>query len=103
MADEKKMQQEPVTEAAVIPAPEKAVTAKEKKAKQDKKKKGFGSKIASFFRSYKSEMKKISWFSAKATAKNSWVVLVTMTIVGAIVCGADYGFSKLFNFLATLV
>ena len=58
-----------------------------------KEKKPFGQKIGHFFRSYKSEVKKIVWCPWKQVQKNSLVVLVVVVAVAVAVCALDYGFS----------
>lgn len=57
--------------------------------KTAKAKKPFGEKIAHFFRSYKSEVKKIVWCPWKQVRKNSFVVLVTVIAFAAVICLLD--------------
>ena len=56
---------------------------KDKSAKKAKDKKpGFFDRLKRWFREMKSELKKVSWPSAKATMKNVGVVIVCVIIVG---------------------
>ena len=73
----------------------KAPAAKETKANKSakKEKKPLGQRIGHFFRSYKSEVKKIVWCPWKQVQKNSLVVLVVVVAVAVAVCALDYGFS----------
>ena len=58
-----------------------------------KEKKSLGEKIGHFFRSYKSEVKKIVWCPWKQVQKNSLVVLVIVVALAVAICALDYGFS----------
>lgn len=51
--------------------------------------------IGKFFREYKSEIKKISWPSAKDTTKNTLVTLAAILIVGVFIWILDFGLSSL--------
>ena len=51
--------------------------------------KNFGSNVAKFFRDSKSELKKVVWPSGKQLLNNTLVVLVSVLIVGIIVCLFD--------------
>ena len=67
--------------------PDKAAKAnaakKDKAAKKAKDKKpGFFERLKRWFREMRSELKKVSWPSAKATMKNVGVVIVCVIIVG---------------------
>lgn len=61
---------------------------------EEKKKVGFGEKIKRFFRSYRSEVKKIVWFSWDQTWKNTLVVLVTTVAIAVVVGLLDWGFTE---------
>ena len=61
------------------------------------------SKIAKFFKDYKSEFKKIVWPEKKDTLRQSGVVVSAIVVVGVAVFLLDTGFSKLFQWLSTLV
>lgn len=75
MAEEKK----------VSTAPAKPVTA----VKKDDTKPGFFKRIGKWFREMKSELKKVVWPSGKQLVNNTLVVLVSVLIVGVIVCLFD--------------
>lgn len=61
------------------------------------------SKIKKFFKDYKSEFKKIVWPEKKDTLRQSGVVVGAIVVVGVAVFLLDTGFSKLFQWLSTLV
>jgi len=61
----------------------KKTDADKKAAKKAKDKKpGFFERLKRWFREMRSELKKVSWPSAKATMKNVGIVLVCVLIVG---------------------
>ena len=62
-----------------------------------------GKRIAKFFRDYKSEMKKISWLSAKTVRRNTLLVLVVVIIVSAAIGLLDLGFSRAIYWLGRIV
>lgn len=68
-------------------------TAKEKAGKDDKKKstKNPFKAIASFFKSVRSEGKKVVWPKAAEVWKNTLVVLVVIIIVGLAIYAIDFG------------
>lgn len=51
--------------------------------------------IGKFFREYKSEIKKISWPTAKDTTKNALITLAAILIVGVFIWILDFAFSSL--------
>lgn len=61
------------------------------------------SKIKKFFKDYKSEFKKIVWPEKKDTLRQSGVVVSAIVVVGIAIFLLDTGFSKLFQWLSTLV
>jgi len=69
----------------------------EAKVKADKPKKSdkepAGKRIAGWFRSLKSEMKKIVWASPKTVLHNSLMVIITIVVVAAVIALFDYVFS----------
>lgn len=69
------------------------------KASAKKKKTKVFSKLASFFRECKAELKKIVWPAPKATTKNFLVVLVTIVVVGLIIFGLDQGLYALLGLI----
>ena len=70
-------------------APEAAKEAKP--AKADKP--SLWSRLTAWFRSVKSECKKVSWASWKAVQSNSIIVIVCVLIISAVVGILDYAFS----------
>ena len=79
----------------------KAPEAVEKKPAKEKK--PFGEKIAHFFRSYKSEVKKIVWCPWKQVRKNSLVVLVTVIAFAAVICLLDVALFQGITWLGSLI
>lgn len=74
---------------AAASAPEAGQPAKADADKKDKaakkakdKKPGFFERVKRWFREMKSELKKVSWPSAKTTMKNVGIVIVCVIIVG---------------------
>lgn len=82
----------------------KAPAAKETKANKPakKEKKPLGQRIGHFFRSYKSEIKKIVWSPWKQVRKNSLVVLALVVACAAVICALDLAFSEALLSLAEL-
>lgn len=66
----------------------KAEQTEKSKAKKKSKKNPFKS-IASFFKSVKSEGKKVVWAKGKDVLRNTIIVLVVVTIVGLCIYGVD--------------
>ena len=58
-----------------------------------KEKKSVLSRIGHFFRSYKSETKKIVWCPWKQVRKSSAVVLAIVVAFAAVICALDFAFS----------
>lgn len=58
------------------------------------KKPSIGERIKRFFKDYKSELKKITWFSREQTLKSTAVVCVVVIILAAIIGGLDFLFYK---------
>ena len=88
---------------------EEVVSEKEAAAKDDNtkatkaRKPGFGSRIKKFFKDYKSEMKKVVWYSKKQTIKSTGLVIVCLVVVSAIVSLLDVGLNGLIMWLGGLV
>ena len=76
---------------------EETVKADKKASKPAKAKKSdkpsVPSRIAAWFRSCKSEMKKISWSSPKTVLHNSIMVIITIVVVALVIALLDYVFS----------
>ncbi len=61
-----------------------------------------GQRINKFFKEYWSEIKKVTWYPTKDTAKATGIVLVFL-IVAAIAIGVlDFGFTQIVKLLANL-
>ena len=56
-------------------------------------------RLGSFFAKSWSELKKVSWPSAKTVMKNTGIVLLVVLFVGVII----FGFDTLFNWLVSLM
>lgn len=87
-----------MTEAEVVKADKKA----DKKAEKAKKP-SLISRIGKSLREYKSEMKKIVWYSREQTVHSSIVVIVCIVFNGAVIAALDFGFSHLLSWIAALV
>ena len=61
------------------------------------------SKVKKFFKDYKSEFKKIVWPEKKDTLRQSGVVVSAIVVAGVAIFVLDTAFSKLFQWLSTLV
>lgn len=55
--------------------------------------------IVSFLREYKSEIKKIVWPGPRSVVKNTTIVLIICTLVGAFIWLLDFGLSALFKLI----
>lgn len=58
------------------------------------KKPSIWSRIAKFFKDYRSEFKKLVWPTKKQLLKNSAVVIVSIIVVGACLALVDFGLNK---------
>ncbi len=67
--------------------------------KNSKGKKTIPQRIVSFFRDYKSEVKKIVWPGLKDVVKNTAIVLVMCLIVGAFIWLLDFGLGNLIKWI----
>ena len=82
----------------------KALAAKEEKAKKPAKDKvSFGEKLGHFFRSYKSELKKIVWSPWRQVRKNSLVVFAVVIACAALICVLDIVFTRAIFWLGTAI
>ncbi len=79
---------------------------KPEKVKKDEKKPGFfarvGASIKRFWKTMKSELKKITWYSRKQTFTSTLLVVVSIVIFGVVIGVLDWGFSKGLEGLANL-
>ncbi len=67
------------------------------------KKPGFFARLGQKFKNLKSEGKKITWASKKATFKSFMVVVVCVLAVALVLGLADLGLMSLFNLLAKYI
>ena len=74
----------------------------EKTVKKKSDKPSLWSKIASFARSIKSEVKKIVWPGIKEVVKNTIIVLIMCAVVGAFIWLVDFGLGSLLQELLKL-
>lgn len=81
---------------------EKSVKKTEKKTEKSKKP-SLKERIAKSLREYKSELKKVVWYSREQTFHSTIVVIVTVLALGVAVAAVDFGFSHLLSWLASLV
>ena len=56
-------------------------------------------RISKWFRGMKSELKKVSWPSAKHVSKNTFVVLLCLILVGLFVFAIDFGFIRVLQLI----
>ena len=61
-----------------------------------------GQRINKFFKEYWSEIKKVSWYSPKDTAKATGLVLVFLVVAAIAIGLLDFGFTKLIQLLANI-
>ena len=61
-----------------------------------------GQRIKKFFKEYASEIKKVSWYSPKDTAKATGIVLVFLIVAAVAIGVLDFGFTKLIKLLADI-
>lgn len=103
MAENEKIENEATQEEVTETAP----VAKKSAEKPAEKKPGFFKrtfeKIKKFWKSYKSELKKITWYSRKQTFTSTLLVLVCMGISAVFIGLLDLGFSKGIEGLGMLV
>ena len=83
---------------------EKTKLTKEQKAAAKAKKKAEKkqSKVGTFFKNLKAELKKISWYSAHDTIQNSIWVIVAMVICAIVLGAIDWGFGSLIALLGRI-
>ena len=79
---------------------------KSEKKSKDEKKPGFFARIGSllkrFWKTMKSELKKVTWFSRKQTFTSTLLVLVVMAVAAIAIGLLDFGFSNGLEALANL-
>ena len=82
--------------------PEKAESKKPVKAAKKKDKPGFFQRVGNYFRSLKSEIKKIVWSPWDQVRKNTLGVVVVIVAVAIVVGVLDYAFSQAMISLGSL-
>ena len=87
--------------------PEEIEVTEEKKVEKTKAKKPnvfvrFGRFVKRFFRDYISEMKKVTWMSARDVRKGTILVAVSVVVVGLATLGIDSLFSFIIKWLGSL-
>ena len=65
--------------------------------------KRMGSRIAKFWRDFRSETKKVVWMSGSDLRKNSVLVIVSAVAIALIIGVLDFGLSWAINTLGSLV
>ncbi|MGI6202509.1 MAG: preprotein translocase subunit SecE [Eubacteriales bacterium] len=63
-------------------------------AKDKKPKRGLRERFFRFIREYKSEMKKIVWYSREDTVRSTLLVLVAIVVFSAVISTLDFLFSS---------
>lgn len=71
-------------------------------ANEKVKKPGIFSRIAQFFRNYRSEVRKITWSSKKDVIKNTAVCLVVLAAAAILLAVIDFGASSLIDLLGKI-
>jgi preprotein translocase subunit SecE len=79
-------------------------TDKQKKGKSDgkKSKPGLLTRLSRWWREMKSELKKVQWPGKKQTLNNTWVVLLSVIIVGFFIWAFDFLAKGIINALLAL-
>ncbi len=105
MADNINKVEDKADEAVVsAEAPAKDDSKKSDKKNAAKKNKiSFKEKLSKFWRSNKSELKKIVWYSRKDTINSTFLVLVCLVICSIVVSILDLGFSSAIMALGKLL
>ena len=65
--------------------------------------KRMGSRIAKFWRDFRSEMKKVVWMSGSDLRKNSILVLISVVVISAVIGLIDFALSQAINALGSIV
>ena len=82
---------EEIKKNSAAEAPQKSSEKKEKKASKH----NFFKKVISFFREYRSEMKKIVWYPKNRVLRDTGIVVVALAICGLVIGLLDLLFTKL--------
>ena len=92
------MAKEKLTKAEI--AKIKSEKAAEKKSKKKKEKKHV---IANFFKDFKSELKKITWYSRNDTIRDSVFVAIVLVLLATVVGLIDAGLNGLMTMLGNIL
>ena len=92
------MAKEKLTKAEI--AKIKSEKAAEKKSKKKKEKKHA---VADFFRSFKSELKNVTWYSRSETIKDSVFVAVVLVLLATVVGLVDAGLNGVMTLLGNIL
>lgn len=71
--------------------------------KAEKPKVSLGARLSKFWREYKSELKKIVWFSRDDTIRGTILVLVSIVVVSIVISALDMTFSTALLALGRLI
>ena len=75
----------------------------EKNEVKKAKKPGLFAKLRQKLKNLKSEFKKITWASKKATFKSFGLVIVAVLVIALVLGLVDWGLMSLFNWLAEII
>ena len=106
MADNENMELENTEVESTPAAPAEKAKGKDKSAKAAKPKKdkpSLGERLGAWFRSYKSEVKKIVWTSPKTVWNNSIMTIVAIIVTAIVVGLLDYIFNSGVDGLSRLI
>ena len=101
MSDIEKKESETKNAAASEKADKKSEKSVQKAEKV--KKTPLRKRIAKSVREYKSELKKIVWYSREQTFHSTIVVLVSIIVSAAVIAVVDFSFSHLITWLGSLI
>ncbi len=97
---------EAVEDTAEVTEAAEASKKSKKKAKKEEKKPGIfvriGRSLKKFWKTMKSELKKVTWYSRKQTFNSTLLVIVCMVVFGAVIGVLDWGLSQGLEGLAGL-
>ncbi|MBR4288329.1 MAG: preprotein translocase subunit SecE [Clostridia bacterium] len=71
-------------------------------AEVTKKKPGFFKRIASFFKEYRSELKKVVWYPKNKVIRDTGIVVVALVICGLIIGVLDILFTQIILLLGQI-
>lgn len=65
--------------------------------------KRMGTRIAKFWRDFRSEMKKVVWMSGTELRKNTILVITGVVVISVVIGAIDFGLSQAIRALGSLV